>query len=177
VDQGFGAPGWFDVTDRGGEPPFGLTARCLPPPGRAFPAISFDQETRSLVVEFHSSAAAPIAGAAPVGGAVDLVLHDGWRPPLAKPELDRARYLAMLDDLDYGGNIGLFALRFLLSETHQVGPGPWKERLADLGIEPRELLLSMEWREGLRRHCEKRGVRYDPDRPDESVRRLIATYR
>ena len=53
----------------------------------------------------------------------------------------------------------------------------FKDLLARRGVEPRELLLSLVWMGGLEAHCERIGVRYDPDRPDESVRRVIEHYR
>jgi len=85
--------------------------------------------------------------------------------------------MRFLSDLDYGGNIGLFALRFLLAEDHRVPPGPWKERPAESGVEPRELLLTMQWRDGLRKHCARIGVRYDERSPDGTVKRVIEKYR
>ncbi len=181
VDQGFGAPGWLDVTDRGAAPAFGVTARVLrspdAPPGSECPAVSFDWERREMVVEFHSSSQAALPGPGAFAGAVDVLVHDGWRPPLSPPDLTREQYLKFLADLDYGGNLGLAALRFLLSETHQIPSAGIAERLADLGVEPREILVSMEWRDGLAAHCRRLGVRYDPERPDEAVRKVIERYR
>ena len=108
---------------------------------------------------------------------MDIIVHDGWRPPLMPPGLTEKQFRAFLDDLDYGGNIGLFALRFLLSETHQVKGDRYKEMLMKSGIEPREILLSMLWKDGLEKHCRRIGVRYDEKRPDATVGRVIEHYR
>jgi hypothetical protein len=181
VDQGFGAPGWLDVTDRGATPPFGVTVRVLrrpdAPPGSSCPGVSLDWERREMVVEFHSSSQAALPAPGAFAGAADILVHDGWRPPLSPADLTREQYLKFLADLDYGGNLGLLALRFLLSETHQIPSAGVAERLADLGVEPREILLSMEWRDGLLAHCRRIGVRYDPERPDSSVQKVIDHYR
>ena len=174
VDQGFGAPAWLDVTDRGGERWIGLTARVIRGEDATLRGIEFSEQ-EGLTVWFSSPAGGPIDGE--IAGAADLILHDGWRPPLSPPDLTRAQFRAMLDDLDYGSTIGLFALRFLLSETHQTRDPRYKDLLAATGVEPRELLLSMEWKGGLEAHCKRIGVRYDPDHPDETVRRVIDHYR
>jgi PcRGLX-like protein C-terminal alpha/alpha toroid domain/PcRGLX-like N-terminal RIFT barrel domain/PcRGLX-like protein central beta sandwich domain len=182
VDQGFGSPGWLDLTDRSGETHCGLSARMLrdlaAPEDLAVRGISVDVERGRLILWFHSPAAEPLNPVdGPFVGAADLIAHDGWRPPLLPPGLTRKQYRAFLDDLDYGGNIGLFALRFLFSETHQVKGNRYKELLMDGGIEPRELLLSMVWRDGLAKHCQRIGVRYDAKSPERSVGEVMEYYR
>jgi hypothetical protein len=177
VDEGFGSPGWFDVTDRGGEAHHGASVRLLrgaPGGGGAWSALTYDADARALRVAFVSTAGAPVLG--PQAGGAEIVLHDGWRPAYARAPLTRAQYLRMLDDLDYAENIGLFALRFLLSETHKVGEGEWERRLADRGVTARQLLQSMTWRGALERHCRRIGVRYDAKRIDRTVTRIIEHY-
>jgi len=182
-DRGRGAPAWFDVTDRGASPRWGLTVRVLQPQPAdktaARQSIRIDAETGLMRVEFHDSAAEPLteqqAGQG-LAGAADIIFHDGWRPPLAKPELTAEQYEKFLDDLDYGGNYGLFALRFCLSIDHTVTGRQWAEKVRDLGIEPRELLYSMLWRDSLAAHCKKLGVAWSPNDIEGSVRRVIEYY-
>ena len=182
-DQGRGEAAWLDVTDRGGREHWGVSVRLLRPSPLAAAtdrqALRLDFETGVLEIQFHDAAAPPIAGTVAergLAGAADLVIHDGWRPPFSCPELTREQYERFIDDLDYGGNYGLNALRFRLSTTHQVRGRQWMERIRDLGIEPREVLYGMQWRDGLARHCERIGVRWDPDDLEGSVRRVIAHY-
>jgi len=179
VDQGVGSPGWLDLTDRGGKEHWGVTVRPLSGSNEeCVRSVRVDVAGKRLVVAFHSPAGAPLpASAGPFSGAADVIRHDGWRPPLEPPDLTREQFAKFLDDLDYGGNIGLFALRFLLAPDHRVPPGPWKQRLADTGVEPRELLLSMQWKGGLEKHCERLGARFDPKSPDASARNVIQIYR
>jgi len=182
-DQGRGDGNWLDVTDRGGKSHWGVTARLL----RSGPAaddtgrqaIRVNLETGLMLVQFHDPAAAPLGerAAARLAGAVDIIFHDGWRPPLAKPELTRSQYEKFLDDLNYGGNYGLFAYRFCLSTDHTVKDRKWVEKIRDLGIEPREILYSMLWKEGLAKHCKRIGVKWNPNDVEGSVRRVIAHYR
>ncbi|HEY3323040.1 MAG TPA: hypothetical protein VGP72_21490 [Planctomycetota bacterium] len=187
-DAGPGGGNWLDLTDRGASPRWGLTARVLRVAPASVPAgrdagatqqsIRVNLETGVMRVEFHDSAAAPLGEASSaLAGAVDLIFHDGWRPPLAKPELTAAQYEKFMADLNYGGNHGLFALRFALSITHQVQGKEWAEKLRDLGLEPRELLYSMLWADALAKHCQKLGVKYDPADIEASVRRVIEHYR
>ncbi|MCY3023365.1 MAG: hypothetical protein NTW87_30670, partial [Planctomycetota bacterium] len=133
-----------------------------------------------LEIQFHDAAAEPLsedAAAAGLAGAVDLIFHDGWRPPLAKPELTAAQYEKFMADLNYGGNYGLFALRFALSITHQVQGKEWAEKIRDLGIEPREILYGMLWGDALAKHCQKLGVKWDLNDVEASVRGVIEHYR
>ncbi len=181
-DQGEGAAAWFDVTDRGSNPRWGLTVRLLRPPVAAGAstsrqAVRMDLEKGLLEIQFHDAAAPPAAPADGLSGAADLLFHDGWRPPLAKPELTAGQYEKFLDDLDYGGNYGLMALRFCLSTTHQVEGRAWAEKVRDLGIEPREILYGMLWNDGLAKHCEKTGVEWTAADLEGSVRRVIEHYR
>jgi len=181
VDQGFKSPGWLDVTDRGGEARRGLTVRMLRSrnrsEGRLWLGVTFDYVRSRLVLWFHSPAGEPLdPGAGPIVAAADIIVHDGWRPPLMPPGLTEEQFRVFLDDLDYGGNIGLLALRFLLSETHQVKGDRYKKMLMQSGIEPREILLSMLWKDGLEKHCRRIGVRYDEKRPDATVERVIEHY-
>ena len=184
VDQGEGAPAWFDVTDRGGPRPWGVTARVLRPGPPAADAsrvaVRANLATGLLAVQFHDVAAPPLPEAAATAGlvgAADLICHDGWRPPLSRPELTAAQYEAFITDLDYGGNYGLNALRYRLATDHRVAGRRWLERVRDLGIEPREILYGMQWRDGLAAHCQKLGVAWDPADLEGSVARVIAHYR
>ena len=183
-DQGEGKAAWFDITDRGGRPRWGLTVRML----RRTPidtdasrmAVRADLETGLLEVQFHDAAAPPLpesAAATGLAGAADFIFHDGWRPPLSKPELTPEQYGKFIDDLNYGENYGLCALRFRLSITHKVRGRQWMAKIRDLGIEPREILYGMQWRDGLARHCQRLGVRCDPSDLEGSVRRVIRHYR
>jgi hypothetical protein len=193
-DQGEGTAAWFDLTDRGVNPRWGLTVRLLRPacqgaavaspadasadPSRQ--AVRVNLETGRLEVQFHDAAAEPLSeadGAAGVAGAADLIFHDGWRPPLAKPELTAPQYEKFLDDLNYGENYGLFALRFCLSVTHKVSGRVWAEKVRDLGIEPREILYGMLFGDGLAKHCARLGVKWDAADLEGSVRRVIEHYR
>lgn len=140
-------------------------------------AVRVDLETGLLEVQFHDAAAPPAPQAAVLSGEADLIFHDGWRPPLAKPELAADEYAKFLDDLDYGGQYGLMALRFCLSTTHQVEGRAWAEKVRDLGIEPREVLYGMLWNDGLAKHCERIGVKWDAKDLEASVRRVIEHYR
>ncbi|MGD0089082.1 MAG: hypothetical protein ABSE73_04115 [Planctomycetota bacterium] len=180
-DQGAGQGNWLDITDRGANPRWGLTARILRPAApESRQAVRMNLETGLLEIQFHDAAAEPLSEAAANGGlsgAVDLIFHDGWRPPLAKPELPAAQYEKFLGDLDYGGNYGLFALRFALSITHQVQGKAWAEKIRDLGIEPREILYGMLFKEGLAQHCGKLGVQWDANDVEGSVRRVIEHYK
>ena len=184
-DQGQGPGNWLDITDRGANPRWGLTARLLRPVGGTgilpvSQSIRVNLETGLMEIQFHDAASEPLtedAAAAGLSGAVDLIFHDGWRPPLAKPELTAPQYAKFMVDLDYGGNYGLFALRFALSITHQVQGKEWAEKVRDLGIEPREILYGMLFADGLARHCQKLGVQWDPNDVEASVRRVIEYYR
>ena len=183
-DQGEGAAAWFDLTDRGSNPRWGVTIRVLRPAGAAMDtsrqAVRAKLETGLLEVQFHDVSAEPLAesaAAAGLSGAADVIFHDGWRPPLSPPELTAAQYEKFLDDLDYGGNYGLFALRFCLSLTHQVSGRKWVEKIRDLGIEPREILYGMQFGDGLARHCAKLGVKWDATDVEGSVRRVVEHYR
>jgi hypothetical protein len=183
-DQCEGSAAWLDVTDRGAAPSWGLTARLLrPAPVEADlsrQGVRVNLESGMLEVQFHDASVEPLseaAGAEGLSGAVDLIFHDGWRPPLAAPELTATQYEKFLDDLNYGENYGLFALRFCLSTTHKVKGRQWVEKIRDLGIEPRELLYSMLFRDGLAAHCAKVGVKWDPADVEGSVRRVIEKYR
>jgi hypothetical protein len=191
-DQGAGPGNWLDITDRGANPRWGLTARVLrpapaaPAPARegrgetARQAVRVNLETGLMEIQFHDAAAEPLreaAAAAGLAGAADLIFHGGWRPPLAKPELTAPQYEKFIGDLNYGGNYGLFALRFALSITHQVQGKVWAEKVRDLGIEPREILYGMMFKEGLAQHCGKLGVQWEAGDPEGSVRRVIEHYR
>ncbi len=182
VDQGFDSPGWLDVTDRSGGGRRGLTARLHRDhaswEGRTWRGVTFDSARSRLVLWFQSPHAAPLDPEdGPFLAAGDLVAHDGWRPPLLPPALTEKQFRTFLDDLDYGENIGLFALRFLFSETHKVKGERYKVMLMRSGIEPREILSSMQFKDGLRKHCGKIGVRYDPDELERTITRVIDHYR
>ncbi len=183
-DQGPGAAAWFDLTDRGARPRWGLTVRLLrngqPATDVRRLAVRANLQTGLVEVQFHDAAAEPLVmkqGQALVIGAADLVFHDGWRPPLSKPELTPPQYERFLDDLDYGGNYGLLALRYRLSATHMVRGRAWAEKVRDLGIEPREILYGMMWRDGLAKHCRRIGVTFDANDLEGTVRRVIRHYR
>jgi hypothetical protein len=179
-DQGKGVGRWLDVTDRGVSPRWGLTVRVLAPAAPSRQAIRADLAGGVLDVQFHDAAAPPWAeGRAEAGlaGAADFIFHDGWRPPLAKPELTPEQYERFLDDLDYGGNYGLLALRFCLSTTHMVSGRQWAQKVRDLGIEPREILYGMMFKDALAAHCRKLGVAWDPADIEGSVRRVVDHYR
>ena len=177
-DQGEGAPFWFDITDRGANPRWGLTVRLLKPEGNkpVQQSVRVNLETGMLEIQFHDAAAAPLDDTA-AAGAVDLIFHDGWRPPLSKPELSAAQYEKFIDDLGYGENYGLFALRFNLSATHKVQGREWMEKIRDLGIEPREILYSMQYNNALAEHCKKLGVAYKTDDLEGSVKAVIEHYK
>lgn len=184
VDQGKGAAAWFDLTDRGASSRWGVTVRVLRPATAATDttrrAIRANFETGLMEVQFHDAAAEPLnekAAAAGLSGAADIVFHDGWRPPFSKPELTQEQYEKFIDDLSYGENYGLFALRFRLSATHKVKGREWPERIRDLGVEPREFLYCMQRRDGLKGFCEKIGVKWDPDDLEGSVKRVIEHYK
>ena len=87
------------------------------------------------------------------------------------------QYERFVKDLDYGGNHGLTALRFRLSTDHRVSGEQWMRKVRDLGVEPREILYGMQWRDGLKKHCEKLGVEWDSDDLEGSVRRVVDHYR
>lgn len=175
TDQGFHAPGWIDVSDRGAG--FGVSVRLLPPadPARV-QAVRLDLERGRLEIQFHDEGAAPLAGrAGGYAGACDIVFHDGWRPPFST-SLTRAQFARLLADLDFGENHGLFAYRLRLARTHKAR-GPWAEKILQSGVEPHELLAGMEWRGALQAFCRKVGVRFDPVDPDAAIQRVVRSYR
>ncbi|MBE7466446.1 MAG: hypothetical protein HS116_23495 [Planctomycetes bacterium] len=181
VDSGEGAPNWLDVTDRGAKPAWGVTARLLR--GTDFAerqSVRVNLESGLLEIQFHSAAAAPVeeaAAAKGLHGICELSFHDGWRPPLSKPELTAAQYEKFVADLDYGENYGLSANRFGFSNTHKVKGKQWMDKLRDVGIEPREILYSMDRGDGLAKHFEKLGVAYDANDKEGSIRKLLEHYR
>jgi hypothetical protein len=145
---------------------------------RNWQGTTFDYVRGQLVVWFHSPSDAPLEPEKrPFLAAVDLIAHDGWRPPLLPPALTEEQFAVFLDDLDYGENIGLFALRFLFAETHKVKGEQYKRLLMQSGLSPREILLSMEFKGGLEKHCGKIGVRYDEEQLEATVTRVIDHYR
>jgi hypothetical protein len=177
-DQGEGGAPWLDLTDRGASPRWGLTARVLRSVAADRAAVRVDLEHGVIEVQCRSAAMPPLASAtAGLSAVIDLIPHDGWRPPLSKPELTAAQYEKFIDDLGYGENYGLCALRFALSTTHQVSGRQWMERIRDLGIEPREILYGFLWADGLENHCRKLGVAWDANDVEGSVRRVIDHYR
>jgi len=183
-DQGRGGAAWLDVTDRGGRNHWGVSVRLLRPAplvkATDRQAVRLDFENGMLQIQFHDAAAPPLRQGAltmELTGAAELVFHDGWRPPFSRSELTREQYERFIDDLNYGENYGLNALRFRLSTTHKVRGRQWMERVRDLGIEPREILYGMQWRDGLARHCERLGVRWDADDLEGSVERVVEHYR
>ena len=182
-DQGFGAPSWFDFTDRGVTPRWGVTARVLrpdtTPADLSRQAIRLDFETGVMEVQFHAAGAEPApasAAAAGLSGAADVIFHDGWRAPLSKPELTAAQYENFINDLNYGEHYGLLAVRFALSITHKVQGREWAEKARDLGLEPREILYGMLAGDALAAHCKKLGVKWDANEVENSVRRVIEHY-
>jgi hypothetical protein len=182
VDQGEGTSNWFDVTDRGGEKKWGVTVRLLraDPSDTSRQAIRVNLETGVLLVEFHNEAAEPLseeAAAAGLSGGCDVIFHDGWRPPLSKPELSPAQYEKFIDDCNISGSWGLNALRFALSDTHEVTGRKWPERLRDLGIEPREIMYGMQRGGILANLCQKLGVKWDANDVEGSIQRVIEHYR
>ncbi|MFB3891417.1 MAG: hypothetical protein ACE15C_05265 [Phycisphaerae bacterium] len=186
-DQGQGTSNWLDLTDRGANPRWGLTARIIRPAGAdgdaSRQAVRVNMETGVMEIQFHAASAPPLAepaATAGLSGAADLIFHDGWRPPLAKPELTAEQYARFMKDLDYGGNYGLMALRFCLSITHQMPADHARKKadeVRDLGIEPREILYGMLWKDSLAAHCKKIGVKWDANDIEGSVRAVIDHYR
>ncbi|MBA3709559.1 MAG: hypothetical protein H0W83_12155, partial [Planctomycetes bacterium] len=179
-DQGDGTGNWLDVTDRGVSPRWGLTTRVLRIDRSMRSAIRIDLESGVMDIQFHSASAPPLSTAAVrdgVSAAVDLILHDGYRPPLSKPDLTALQYEAFIDDLHHDEQYGLAALRFALSITHQVDGREWMERIRDLGIEPREILYQMRFGDGLAGHCAKIGVRWDAADVEGSITRVLDHYR
>jgi len=131
-----------------------------------------------LEVQFGDASRPPVDGSDGLAGAADVIFHDGWRPPLGKPELTRTQYEAFMKDMDFGENYGLFALRFNFSVTHKV-TGPkrqWVDKLMEAGIEPREMLYST-YPPQMQEFCKRIGVRYDPNDEEGTVRACIAHYR
>ncbi|MCW8129004.1 MAG: hypothetical protein KIS92_01340 [Planctomycetota bacterium] len=184
VDQGEGPCAWFDLTDRGGAQRWGVTARVLRAEATAADlsrlAVRANMETGVLLVQFHDEAAEPqseAAGAAGLSGACDLIFHDGWRPPLSKPELTQAQYDRFIDDANIGESYGLNALRFTLSDTHKVKGREWMVKIRDLGVEPRELLYGMQGGDVLSTLCQKAGVAFDANDVEGTVKRVVEHYR
>jgi len=175
TDQGEGTSNWFDVTDRGANPRWGLTARVLKASPEQRQTIRVNFETGELLIEFHSFAAPPMTGRG-MSGTVDLILHDGFRPPLSKPELTAAQYEKFIDDLS-PEQYGLNALRFALSITHKVEGRQWMEKIRDLGVEPREILYGMQSGKALEAHCKKIRAAYDEKDLEGTVRRVIEHYK
>jgi hypothetical protein len=183
-DEGVGSPGWLDITDRSASQWWGVTVRVLRPAkesGLEGQAVRADLESGMLAVQFHDPAREPVpASAAQAGlaGAADVIFHDGWRPPLGKPELTRDQYQRFLADLDIGANYGLFALRFAFSDTHMVtGPkSQWTDKLTAGGIEPREILYSM-YPDQLKEYCQKISVPYRAEDQEGTVHAVIDHYR
>jgi hypothetical protein len=179
-DQGRGAPAWFDFTDRGAAPRWGLTARVLRPAAsgdNSRQAIRMNFESGVMEIQFHDAGAESLSSGSGLSGAADLIFHDGWRPPLAKPELTAAQYEKFIDDLNYNQNYGLNALRFALSITHQVDGRVWPEKVRDLGIEPREILYGMQYGDGLKTHCEKLKVKFDANDVEATIKRILEHYK
>jgi hypothetical protein len=184
ADQGEGRGAWFDLTDRGADPRWGLTVRVLraaaSPHDLSRLAVRANLETGACSVQFHDEAATPAseqAAAAGLSGACDFIFHDGWRPPLSRPELTAPQYERFIGDLDFGQNYGLNALRFGLSDTHMVSGREWMVKIRDLGIEPREVLYGMQVGDALATLCRRLGVRWDPDEVEASVQRVVDHYR
>jgi len=183
-EMGTGGSNWFDLSDRGAAKRWGVTVRMLRPgaPGSdtSRPAVRADLVSGLMQVQFHDESAEPLgeeAAAAGLSGAADIIFHDGWRPPLSKPELTPAQYKKFVDDLNYAGNYGLCALRFRLSRSHTVKGRQWMEKIRDHGVEPREILYGMQWRGGLEKHCARLGVEWDGEDVEGSVGRIIEHYR
>jgi len=183
-EMGTGGANWFDLTDRGADPRWGVTVRMLRPGEPASDAsrlaVRANLVSGLVQVQFHDQSAEPLdekTAAAGLSGAADIIFHDGWRPPLSKPQLTPAQYRKFVDDLNYGGLYGLCAYRFRLSRDHRVKGRQWMERIRDHGVEPREILYGMQWRDGLKKHCEKLGVAYDAEDIEGSVSRIVGHYR
>ena len=183
-DLGQGDSNWFDLADRGPASRWGVTVRML----RSGPAASdasrlavrANMATGLLEVQFHDSSAEPLteaAGAAGLVGAADIIFHEGWRPPLSRPELTPAQYRKFVDDLNYGGHYGLCAYRFRRDRNHRVTGRKWMEQIRDIGVEPREILYGMQWRDGLKGHCGKLGVEWDAKDVEGSIGRVLDHYR
>ncbi len=182
-DQGTGAPAWLDISDRNAEKPWGITVRLLRSQPLSRQSIRVNLETGMLEIQFHDAAAQPISeeeAAAGLSGACDIIVHDGWRPPLSNPELTREQYEKFVADLNYNGIYGLMALRFAQSITHQIPPAEARkamDRLRDQGLEPREFLYAMLYADGLAKHCQKLGVKWDANDVEGSVKRVIEHYK
>lgn len=179
-ESGEGPGAWLDLSDRGGPKPWGVTARVLrsgdPAADLSRQALRVNLETGELLVQFHDEAAPPVsetAAAAGLPGACDLIFHDGWRPPLSKPELTPAQYEKFIDAANVGEQYGLNALRYCLSDTHKVKGREWMEKIRDLNIEPRELLYGMQSGDALNAICQKLGVAHDVADLEGTVRRVI----
>jgi hypothetical protein len=134
-----------------------------------------------MSIQFHDDGLPPVAGTeaeAGLSGAADLIFHDGWRPPLGPPELTREQYVKFMDDLNYGENYGLIALRFNLTDNHRITgkTGVWRDRIMATGIEPREILYSM-WPDQLQPFCRRIRVRFDANDEEGTVRRVVDHYR
>lgn len=184
VDQGEGSANWLDVTDRSAEKHWGVTARVLRPDAApadlSRQALRVNLENGELLIQFHDEAAEPLGedtAATGLSGACDLIFHDGWRPPLSKPELTAAQYEKFIDDCNIGETYGLNALRFCLSETHQVKGRQWMEKIRDLGIEPREIMYGMQRGDALDTLCQKTGAKWDANDVEGSIKRVLEHYK
>jgi hypothetical protein len=183
-DEGLGSPAWLDITDRSASQWWGVTVRLLRPAkesGLDGEAVRADLASGVVEIQFHDPAREPVAASAAqagLAGAADVIFHDGWRPPLGKPELTRDQYQRFLADLDIGVNYGLFALRFAFSDTHMVtGPkSQWTDKLTAGGIEPREILYSM-YPDQLKEYCSKIAVPYRAEDQEGTVHAVIDHYR
>ena len=143
-----------------------------------FERQGLDARQTSLKVSIHGAEPwTEAAGAAGLVGAADIIFHEGWRPPLSRPELTPAQYRKFVDDLNYGGHYGLCAYRFRRDRNHRVTGRKWMEQIRDIGVEPREILYGMQWHDGLAAHCRKLGVEWDPADVEGSIRRVIDHYR
>jgi len=182
-DQGEGAPAWLDISDRGAEKPWGITVRLLRNGPLSRQSIRVNFETGMLEIQFHDAAAEPISeeqAAAGLSGACDIIVHDGWRPPLSNPELTREQYEKFIADLNYNEIYGVMAARFAQSVTHKMPLAEARkamDHLRDEGLEPREFLYAMLYADGLAKHCQKLGVQWDANDVEGSVKRVIEHYK
>lgn len=174
VDEGVSQMHWFDVRHAG---QVGCTVHLsdLPQPGVQV-SMAYHVDESALMIYLVPAMGKPFDGR-PVRMAIDVIMHDGWQPPLLAHTLNQKQLLMLLDDLDYAENIGLFAYRFALSKTHKVEGDKWKHKIAHSGLRASQLLLSMEYRDGLKRFCEKIGVDYMQSSPEKTIVSIIEHYR
>ncbi len=174
VDEGVASPRWFDVSKQGFG---GCTVRFneLPVQADTESSILYNSEDQALEIRFIASSGQFIS--ADVQASVDILLHDEWRPPLQANVLNKQQFTRLINDLEYGENIGLFAYRFRLSTSHKVKGQAWKDKIMASGVRASELLFSMAFRDALPAFCKKIKVPYDAKNIEHTVIAIINHYR